>query len=232
MYLYGSYVSGGFDTGVSDLDMVAVTAMDADAIDFVGLDRVHQEFVSRHREWNDRLEIVYVGRATLGSFRTSPDPLAVISPGEPFHLRRERVVEWLQNWYLVRETGVTLFGPPAVEIVPPIDWSEFVAAAARYADQLSGQSLAEASAGSLSYSVLTMCRACMTVQAQTHRSKQEAAAWARERMPEWAWLIDVAIGCRLSRGTIGFSDEKTRAAAEAFIRLLAARISESASAAG
>jgi hypothetical protein len=43
-------------------------------------------------------------------------------------------------------------------------------------------------------------------------------------MPEWAWLIDAALRCRLSRGTIGFDDERSRAGVDEFIELVAARI--------
>jgi predicted nucleotidyltransferase len=229
IYLYGSYVSGGFDPGVSDLDLVTVTSGEAGAIDLAGLDRVHGGLVDRHPEWSDRIEIVYIGYAALRSFRTSHGRLAVISPGEPFHLRDERVVEWLQNWYLIRETGVTLYGPPADAMVSPIAWTEFVAAAVRYAQQISAGSLAEASPGALAYSVLTLCRAHRTVQAQVHGSKQEAGAWEREQMPEWAWLIDAALRCRLSRGRAGFDDRATRDAAEEFIALLASRIRDASS---
>jgi predicted nucleotidyltransferase len=137
MYLYGSYVSGGFDPGVSDLDLVVVTSQEPEEFDLDALGRVHGAFVSANPDWTDRLEIVYISQAALASFRTSDARLAVISPGEPFHLRDDRVVEWLQNWYLIRETGVVLFGPPAASLVPPISMAEFVAAAARYADQIS-----------------------------------------------------------------------------------------------
>ena len=226
IYLYGSYVSGGFDPGVSDVDLVAVTARDADQIDLAGLERLHGDIVSLHPDWTDRVEVVYIGRSALRSFRTSAARLAVISPGEPFHLRDDRVVEWLQNWYLVRETGVVLFGPPAASLVPPITMSEFVAAAARYADQISHQSLVEATAGARAYAVLTICRALRTVETGTHGSKQEGADWARERMPEWGWLIDAALRCRLSGGAIGFDDERSRAGADEFIELVAARIDQ------
>jgi predicted nucleotidyltransferase len=226
VYLYGSYVSGGYVRGVSDLDLVAVTSAEVPAIDLAGLDRAHIAFVGRHPEWNDRVEIVYIGRADLWSFRTASGRLAVISPGEPFHVRDERVAEWLQNWYLVRETGLVLYGPPAAALVPPVAWSEFVAAAVRYAAQLSDTSLAGSSPGALAYTILTLCRAHMTVAAQTHGSKVQAAAWERERLPEWAWLIEAALRCRLSRGTEGLADAPTRAAATDFVALLAARIAQ------
>jgi hypothetical protein len=227
IYVYGSYVSGGFDPGVSDLDLVAVVAPPVEAIDLAGLGRMHGDLVSRYPAWNERIEVVYVGQGALWSFRTNPGPLAVISPGEPFHLRDERVVEWLQNLYLVRETGVTLYGPGAAAVVPPIAWTEFVAAAARYADEVRHRSFDDASPGALAYAVLTMCRALRTVRTQTHGSKQEAAAWARERLPEWAWLIDIALRCRLSRGASGLADEQSRAAAVRFIGLLADQITNS-----
>ena len=225
VYLYGSYVSGGFDPGVSDLDLVAVTGADAGDLDLAGLDRVHRDVVSREPEWDDRLEIVYVGRAALQAFRTTEGPLAVISPGEPFHLRSDRLTDWVQNWYLVRETGVTLYGPPAADIVPAIEWSEFVAATARYAGEISARNLADASAQTLAYEVLTMCRAFMTVHTQTHPTKQDAAAWTQEQLPDWAWLIDVALRCRLSRGTVGFDDDESRAAAAEFVALIARSVS-------
>jgi predicted nucleotidyltransferase len=226
VYLYGSYVSGGFDPGVSDLDLIAVMSMEPEELELEGLGRVHDAFVSANPDWNDRLEIVYISRAALRSFRTSAARLAVISPGEPFHLRDDRVVEWLQNWYLIRETGIVLFGPPAASLVPPISMAEFVAAAARYADQIVRQCLRDATPGARAYAVVTICRALRTVETRAHASKHEGAAWVREQMPEWAWLIDEALRCRLARGTKGFHDERTRAGAEEFIATVAAKIEQ------
>jgi len=223
IYLYGSAVSGGFDPGVSDLDLVAVTSAEVEEIDLAGLEQMQLEIARRNPEWSDRLEIVYIGRETLQSFRTSPGSLAVISPGEPFHVVGD-VAEWLQNWYLVRETGVTLYGVAAADVIPPIARVEFVAAVVRYADWLRNRSYDDLGPGSLAYTVLSLCRALRTVRTGMHCSKQEAAAWTTEQMPEWAWLIDAALRCRMSRGTIGFDDERTRSEARRFIRLLADEI--------
>jgi predicted nucleotidyltransferase len=219
-YLYGSYVSGGFDPGVSDLDLVVVTAPRVETIDLAALERVHADFASHHPEWDDRIEVAYLGRKALASFRTSQGPVAVISPGEPFHLRSEPPSAWLQNWYLVRETGLALYGPDPTAIIPLVAWSEFVTATRRYAGEMGKRSVEALTPGALAYGVLTMCRALMTVRTQRHVSKEEAAAWTRERMPEWASLIDAALRCRMSRGAVGFDDDATRAAAGRFIRLL------------
>jgi predicted nucleotidyltransferase len=225
LYLYGSYVSGGFDPRVSDLDLLAVTSREADTIDLEGLGATHRAFARRHPEWIDRIETVYIGQDALRSFRTSPDRLAVISPGEPFHLRDEPPLEWVQNWYLVRETGVVLFGPPAESLIPQIEWAEFAEASRRYAAGIGKKSLDDFSPSYLAYTVLTMCRAQQTVESDTYGSKQEAAAWAKERHPESATLIDEALRCRLSRGTMGFDDGDTRTEAVRFIRRVAAEVS-------
>lgn len=226
LYLYGSLVSGGFDPEASDLDLVAVTSSEVGELDFARLERMHHDFVHRHPDWQNRLDIVYIGRATLSAFRRGDGSFAVISPGEPFHVRTD-VADWLQTWYLLRETSVTLLGDDAAELVPPIARSEFVAALVRYADLMRTRSQEDSGPGALAYGVLTICRALQTVRTNTEPSKQEGAAWTRERMPEWAWLIDAALECRRSRGTIGFDDEPTRAAAQRFIGLLSDEIAGS-----
>lgn len=227
IYLYGSYVSGGFSPDVSDLDLVVVTEPEIDALDLDELERVHDAIVLASPDWDDRIEVVYVGRATLASFRSSTGRLAVVSPGEPFHVRDDRVVEWLQNWYLVRQTGVVLHGPPAADVIPSVSWAEFVAAAAEYAAQIARQDLRAASPGSIAYNVLTMCRAQMTVHGQMHGSKLEAAAWSRRRSPEWASVIDEALRCRSSRGTAGFDDSLSRGDAARFIEFVASGVAVS-----
>jgi len=225
LYLYGSAVTGGFDAGVSDIDLVAVTASEADALDLLGLEAIHARFEDERPEWRDRVEVVYIGSTTLRSFRTGEGSLAVISPGEAFHVRTDRAADWLQNWYLVRETGVVLVGAPINTVVPPIAFSEFVAATQRYAAGERDRGRAGASGGALAYTILTMCRALRLVQTDIHGTKQEAARWARDEMPEWAWLIDASLECRLSGGTIGLSDDPTRAAAEEFIQQVADQVS-------
>jgi hypothetical protein len=122
------------------------------------------------------------------------------------------------------ETGVTLYGLAAADVIPPIARVEFVAAVVRYADWLEHRNYDDLNPGSLAYAVVSLCRALRTVRTGMHCSKQEAAAWTTERMPEWAWLIDAALRCRMSRGTIGFDDERTRSEARRFIRLLADEI--------
>jgi hypothetical protein len=142
VYLYGSAVWGGFDAGVSDIDLVVVTEHDFGAPAIVRIESFHAHTVDQHPEWDDRLELVYLKRETLARFRDG-GAIGVISPGEPFHVR-DGIELWLQNFYLVRETGITLVGPGPTATIPEISWPEFLAATRTYADEVRGRSLRDA----------------------------------------------------------------------------------------
>jgi streptomycin 3"-adenylyltransferase len=227
IYLYGSAVVGGFDEGVSDVDLIAVTAVDANRLDLEDLRRVHDDVVRRNPEWEDRIEVVYVGESTLHSFRKG-GPVALISPGESLHLT-EGAELWIQNWYLARSTSVALDGPSRESVFPTVSLDEFVSAVALYAAEVKGRDLKSMAAGSRAYTVLTMCRALATVSTQRPCSKQGGALWVRRRHPQWDSLIEAALVCRLSGGRRGFEDPAVVAEAERVIGQIAdeiARVAE------
>ena len=80
--------------------------------------------------------------------------------------------------------------------------------------------------GARAYAVLTLCRAWRTLATGTPCSKQEGVAWARVQVPEWAWLIDAALACRLAGGSTGFDDEPSLVATDAFMQRVAAETVE------
>ena len=225
LYAYGSAVSGGFDPGVSDLDLVAVTARDAADLDLRALDRVHRAFIADHPDWEARLEVIYIGEATLRDFRASRADLAVISPGEPFHLTGP-ASDWLQNWYLVRETGLTIAGRAATDVFPEIGVDEYLSTVAAYAGWLAARDLEALSPVALAYTVLSLCRALRTVRTRRPCSKKEGATWVARHHPHWAPLIETVSACRLSRGAQGLRDPATRAASADLARALAAEVRE------
>lgn len=142
-----------------------------------------------------------------------------------WHDRLELVyVGWISDFYLVRESGVTVFGPPPPDTIPPISWTEFVAEIRRNADEVAARDLRDATPASRAYCVLTMCRALATIHEEQPCSKEKAATLVRTWMPEWAWLIDEAEGCRLARGRSGLASDRMVEKAAAFIALLAGSI--------
>ena len=60
LYLYGSAVTGGFDPGVSDVDLMAVTAREVENLDMAGLEAMHRDLLRHHPDWKDRIDVTYI----------------------------------------------------------------------------------------------------------------------------------------------------------------------------
>jgi streptomycin 3"-adenylyltransferase len=220
--LYGSAVTGGFDPGVSDVDLLIVTSTAIESVDLGGLATMHAAIVDRAPDWRDHVDAVYISRASLRAFRTSREPMAVISPGEPFHRVSDRPVDWLQNWFYARETGVALRGPAARSLIPPISSAELVGAVRRYAGEVAGRDRSTASGGAIAYAILTLCRAWRTVETGAMTSKAQGAAWATHRLPGSSSVIETAL--RVRRGLDGFAGAVSRSSAEVLIAELGRRV--------
>ncbi len=212
LYLYGSLTSGDFDSQSSDIDLLAVISAALSEAEFEDLLAMHRDLVRDNRDWEDRVEVAYVPAKALRTFRSARIPMVVVSPGEPFHTRGDEALkDWLQNWYLVREGGVTLFGPSPKEIIPPITQEEFVRAVRNYAMELTQDVRHTRSPKSQAYVVLTLCRSLHVLRRGTHVSKKEGALWAQKEFPEWSNLIQGALAWREERKGPATSDsEMTR----------------------
>lgn len=196
LYLYGSLVAGDFDRNSSDIDLLAVTSSGIDGEEFARSRKMHADFASKNREWDGRLEIAYVPADALKTYRTRPSEIAVISPGEPFHLK-EAANDWLINWRMVREQGVAIFGPPPAAFIDPISKEEFLGAVREQAkDWRVWVHHAARERKGQAYTILTMCRALYAWENGKQASKREAARWAQERLPQWASLIRNALAWR------------------------------------
>lgn len=192
VYLYGSLVVGDFDPDISDLDLLAVLDAELTPTEFAALDAAHHAFVAAHPTWDDRIEIAYLTAHALRAFRRQRSPLAIISPGEPFHLI-DAGDDWLMNWYLVRTVGQTLLGPPPTDWIDPIADTDYLAAVRAHALAWPtylhpGQQRKEQS-----YAILTLCRAAYTLTHGVQPSKRQAAAWAAQQWPTWVGLIEDAL---------------------------------------
>jgi hypothetical protein len=192
LYLFGSLVTGDFDLQVSDVDFVAVTrdALDPKQLDL--LQGMHRTLAREHPAWDNRIEVAYPSTAALRTFRTRRSTMAVTSPGEPFHTK-EAGIDWLINWYVLRENGVTLFGPPPTTLIDPISGGELASAVfERVAAWRASIGESRHRNGQV-YATLTLCRALYTFTHGELASKPHSALWAAEQMPEWAPLIHEAL---------------------------------------
>lgn len=196
LYLYGSLVTGDFDRDISDIDLLAVTASELDGQEFDQLDRMHTKFASGHPLWNDRIEIAYLSATALATFRSQSSTIAIISPGEPFHLK-EAGKDWLINWWVVRSYGVALFGPEPTAVIAPISQEEFLRAVQEQV-QAWGSYITHTrqSRPYQAYAILTLCRALYAVTNGEQVSKKRAALWVAEHFPAWSALIRNALAWR------------------------------------
>ena len=195
LYLYGSLTTGDFDPESSDIDLLAATSTDVTDTEFDALRAMHLDFARDNPGWEDRVEVAYLSLAALTTFRSERSPIAVISPGEPFHMT-EAGKEWLMNWYGVREKGVALFGPPAKALIAPISRDEFAGCVRDYAVELADRMKGVPDRKGQAYVILTMCRALHVHRTGEQASKRQAAQWAQGELPQWAGLIQSALAWR------------------------------------
>jgi hypothetical protein len=198
-YLYGSLTYDGYTAGVSDLDLLAALNGDLNPGLIPPLTRMHEEIVARHPEWADRIEVIYISKQALQTYKTQRSPIAVISPGEPLHFREEQAGDdWLMNWYLVLEHGQVISGPPAEEIIAQASMDEFIRSVREHARDWGLWIDHLTTSKSRSYAVLTMCRTLYTDRNRTHVSKQVAADWVAKELPEFRGLIRDAVTLRVT----------------------------------
>jgi predicted nucleotidyltransferase len=192
LYLYGSLVTGDYDTEISDVDLLAAVSSNLSATEFKALDKLHAAIVANDSQWDNRIEVAYLSLHGLRTFKTERNPITVISPGEPINTK-DMGSDWLANWYMVQEKGITLFGQSPSTIIEPISKAEFVQCIkehmayrrewVRDARDRKGQA----------YAILTVCRGLYTCIHGEQVSKVQAAAWAQQALPEWSSLIEDAL---------------------------------------
>ncbi|HKP51468.1 MAG TPA: aminoglycoside adenylyltransferase domain-containing protein [Chloroflexia bacterium] len=225
LYLYGSLVTDDFDRGISDVDLLAAISSDIDEDEFAQLQKMHHDIVDRNKEWDNRIEIAYLSVDALQTYNLRVSKLAIISPGEPFHVI-EAGKDWLMNWYVVREKGIALFGPSPKTIIAPVTKEEFIQAVTDHAKSWKDWIEHIHSRPSQSYAILTMCRALYAYKNGEQVSKRQAALWAEKELPEWASLIRNALLWREGWREKGVDHEATFPETVRFVHFVVNQIFE------
>jgi aminoglycoside adenylyltransferase-like protein len=195
LYVTGSLVVGDFDPDISDVDLLAAITDDLTGAEFAALKQMHDDIVLHDPQWDNRIEIAYLSLKALKTFKTDSSKIGIISPGEPFHII-DAGKDWLVNWYIVWEKGVTLFGPPPQTLIAPISKEEFLDTVRNHVRGWREWMDHVHSRPYQGYAILTMCRALYTLTNGEQVSKIQAAAWVSKQMPEWAGLIGEALRWR------------------------------------
>jgi hypothetical protein len=149
--------------------------------------------------------------------------MALITPGEPFHMT-EAGSEWLMNWYVVRETGVALFGPLVETLIGPMSREEFLACVRGYVEEWGGRIRGARERKEQAYAILSMCRALYLHKTGEQASKRQAALWAQREMPQWSGLIGSALAWRQAWRDEDTGDAAAHAEAIRFVDFVRERI--------
>lgn len=216
IYLYGSLISGDFELGISDIDLVVVLKAELDERQFQALRRMHTGIVRDHPAWRDRLELAYISRRALKTFRHTESSIGIISPGEPFHIIQAGE-DWLISWYALRRNGLALQGPPIASLIDPIPHEDWLDAVREHIHLYRGSVKKPHNKQALSYIVLTVARGLYTLEHERAASKVAAANWLAASAPQWADLIQRALRYRRDPAADGLKAEGLRPQVEAFI---------------
>jgi hypothetical protein len=195
LYVYGSLVLGDFDPEESDLDLLAALSREVGDTHLRALRRLHNQFVRAHPDWDERVEVACVSLVGIRTFKSQPSTVAIVSPGEPLHLKQVGR-EWLIDYHLVREHGITLHGPPPETLFDDISTEEFQNAIRDHLQSWREPLPPRPTFRSLRYAVLTMCRGLYALRHGKHSSKRQAGLWAQRAFPEWAHLIERMLASR------------------------------------
>jgi predicted nucleotidyltransferase len=225
LYLFGSLVTGDFDIESSDIDLLAVITSDINEQEFARLDKMQQDLVSRYKHWENRLEIAYLSADALQTYRWRASNIAIISPGEPFHVK-EAGKDWLLNWYVVREHGIALFGPSPRTLIGPITKEEFIQTVKAQAREWREWVEHGRTRPSQAYAILTMCRALYAYRHGEQASKKQAALWAARALPGWSALINNALVWRAAWREQDVDHEATFPETLRFVRFVIDQIVE------
>jgi len=196
LYLFGSLAAGGFYPGKSDLDVMAIIAAEVEeGSQLEELRSLHDAFLSERPTWIERIEVAYVERGVLQTFGDRPRGLiAEICPGEPLHIR-DAGAEFTLDWYGVTTQGETILGPAPLDLGPQVSPSAYRRAVEvllkEWPSRVRAPWVAYVPAHQ-GYVVMTICRALYSLATGEQTTKEEAAAWAAARYPEWSSFISEA----------------------------------------
>ncbi|MFI0240156.1 aminoglycoside adenylyltransferase domain-containing protein [Streptomyces sp. NPDC016845] len=193
VWLYGSTVTGSFERGVSDVDVLVGVGGSEPGLGVDELRAVEARVLRAHPGFRDRLDLTFAPTAALAG--SLLEPLLVLSPGEPPHTARV-LPRWALTRALVRETGLTLAGRPAREALAAADPGELRTALIDSVAGLRDWAPQVRHRGGHAYLVLTACRALRTLTTGELADKAQAARWTAERWPRFRPLLEAALAWR------------------------------------
>jgi aminoglycoside adenylyltransferase-like protein/nucleotidyltransferase-like protein len=196
LYLYGSLSLGDFDPASSDVDFLVVTGERLPEVMLEQLREMHAEIAACGLPYARSLEGSYIPRDALWRYDPANNEHPTIGSDWPFQIGKHGP-QWIIERQIVREYGVTVWGPSPralIEAISPDELRAAVCAALKnfWQTQLDNPEWLRPRHYQ-AFAVLTLCRALYTLHHGAVSSKPRAAAWAQEAYPEWRPVIERAL---------------------------------------
>jgi predicted kinase/predicted nucleotidyltransferase len=200
LYLCGSLSLGDFDPTSSDIDFLAVTTETLPDALIDRLAEMHAVLAASDHPYARRLEGSYVSRAAIRRYDFGKARHPIVSTDEPQFRVDAHDSGWVFQRAIVREHGVTVWGPPPQTLIDPVAPQDLRAAVCDHLAILWQPRLDMPEwmrpRDYQAYTILTMCRVLYTLEHSALCSKPRAAAWARTAYPHWQPLIERALAWR------------------------------------
>lgn len=187
-WVFGSVALGAWDERTSDIDVIVLTGGPLSAEQVAQLAALHGRLFQDH-DLAPRLEVQYLSAAAVRGEPVEPYPTH--AEGR-FQASGRGNLNATTRWVL-RERGITLFGPPASDLPVAVTW-DHVLAAMRYnlADYWPPYATPAAlpflrDDGPVVWTVATLCRILSTIEDGVIVDKRGAVRAWLGRVPEW-WV--------------------------------------------
>lgn len=192
-YLQGSFATGGFDQH-SDADFIVVTHDELSSEQVAALQVMHEHIYQLNDGWAKHLEGSYFPRTILKDGAQAGGQLWFLDHGSRQLERSDHCNTLVVRW-VVREHGVTLAGPPPVDLIDPVPGTalrqEILAVIRTWGRQILTEPERFNNRFYQAFIVLSFCRMLQSVITGTIESKTSGAEWAKARLdPAWKGLID------------------------------------------
>lgn len=212
LYLYGSLATGDFDAH-SDLDFVVVTRQVLMPAAVVMLQTLHRTLAKMHTAWARQLDGSYLTKRAMRRYDPAQRHYPHLERGSDMLRIEPHDMDWIMNLWVLREHGLSLFGPPPDSLIDPIA-PETLQQAQRdlmlfWWEPMLRDDTPLQTTGYRAYAILTMCRVLYTLSHGVIVSKTAAAEQVRETLPEsLAETVTRAIAARKGEADVTLTEAK------------------------
>ncbi|KPL85841.1 aminoglycoside adenylyltransferase domain-containing protein [Herpetosiphon geysericola] len=195
VYLSGSIALSDWDDA-SDVDFMVVLKDELDSTQLPALQALHAAIYGLPSPWAQHLEGSYISQALVRRADPNKTSLWYLDNGSSQLILSTHDNELVMRW-TVRECGIALVGPPATNLIDPIDPAELRQEIRNTMHDWAGEMQAGmyqiTNQWAQAFTVISYCRMLQSLATGRIHSKRAGVEWALAKLaPKWHPLIEEA----------------------------------------